>query len=74
MNYTIITVDNDAVLAGTGGSKSADSVSANLLYLLHPKFTLGVEYMHANRELESGVDGDMDRLQFSAKYAMGYSN
>jgi hypothetical protein len=29
----------------------------------------GIEYMRANREVESGADGDLDRFQFSAKYA-----
>ncbi len=74
VNYSAISVDNDIALTGTGVSKSASSVSANLLYSPHPKLTLGVEYMHANREIESGADGDMDRLQFSAKYAISYSN
>ena len=74
VNYSVISVDNDVALTGSGVSKSASSVSANLLYSPHPKFTLGVEYMHADREVESGADGDMDRLQFSAKYAIGYSN
>lgn len=74
VNYSTISVDNDVALVGTGVGKSASSVSANLLYSPHPKFTLGVEYMHADREIESGADGDMNRLQFSAKYAIGYSS
>lgn len=74
INYSTISVDNDTALTGTGVSKSASSVSANLLYSPHPKLTFGVEYMHADREIESGLDGDMDRLQFSAKYGISYSN
>lgn len=30
---------------------------------------LGGKCAHANRELESGADGNMDRLQFMAKLA-----
>jgi len=33
-----------------------------------------MEYMCASRELENGTDGDFDRVQFSAKYALGYSS
>ncbi|TMP26646.1 porin, partial [Pseudoalteromonas rubra] len=43
--------------------------SANLLYSPVKKLTFGVEFKHAERETESGADGDLDRLQFSAKYA-----
>jgi hypothetical protein len=35
--------------------------------------TFGVEYMLAWRELESGVGGRFDRLQFSAVYDFNFS-
>jgi len=32
-----------------------------------PSMTLGLEYLRGERELVSGVDGDLDRFTFSAK-------
>jgi hypothetical protein len=34
-----------------------------------PKILFGIELMFANREIETGADGDLTRLQFSAKCA-----
>jgi hypothetical protein len=64
-----LTVDNDTDLTGTGVTTEASSVHINLIYSPVPKMDFGIEYMHANREVESGADGDLDRIQFSAKYA-----
>ncbi|NNK33905.1 MAG: porin, partial [Xanthomonadales bacterium] len=41
----------------------------NLIYSPVPKMDFGFEFMYADREVESGADGDLTRLQFSAKYA-----
>ena len=65
--------DNNASLTGTGVNKSASSISVNLLYSPDPKLTFGVELMRGNRELESGVDGAFNRVQFSAKYNFSFS-
>jgi len=64
-----LSVDNDTALTGTGVTTEASSVHVNLIYSPVPKMDFGIEYMHANREIESGLDGDLDRIQFSAKYA-----
>lgn len=61
-------VDNDTALTGTGVTSEAQSVQINLIHNPTPKLTLGVGLLHASRELESGADGDLDRLIFSAKY------
>ncbi|MBE0363015.1 hypothetical protein PULV_a0631 [Pseudoalteromonas ulvae UL12] len=68
--YSFFEADNNTDLASMYGSptKSSTSYSANLLYSPEKKLTFGVELKHANREIESGVDGDLTRLQFSAKY------
>jgi len=29
---------------------------------------LGLEYIYAEREIESGLDGELNRLQFSSRY------
>jgi hypothetical protein len=60
--------DNDIALTGANATKSVTSGSVNLLYSPVAKITTGVEYRHAEREDESGADGALDRLQFSAKY------
>ena len=36
--------------------------------LLQGQIDLGVEYRHGDRELVSGADGQLDRLEFAAKY------
>ena len=64
-----LTVDNDTELTGTGVTKNASSMHFNLIYSPQPKLDFGVELLLADREIESGADGDMTRLQFSAKYA-----
>jgi hypothetical protein len=70
-NFTVgaYMADNDVNLTGTGVTKSAASAHVNLIWTLAPKLDVGVELMTAQRELESGLDGDMTRLMFSAKYA-----
>lgn len=66
--YSTLMADNDTTLTGVGTTKNTHSYSANLLYQATKKFMVGVEYKFANREIESGLDGDMNRIQFSAKY------
>ncbi|WP_215399106.1 DcaP family trimeric outer membrane transporter [Rheinheimera oceanensis] len=66
--YSTLMADNDTALTGTGATKTTQSYSANLLYQATKKLMVGIEYKFANRELESGADGDMNRIQFSAKY------
>ena len=62
-------VDNDTNLTGMGVTKNARSVHVNLIYNPVPRLDFGVEFMYADREVESGADGDLTRLQFSAKFA-----
>ena len=64
-----LVVDNDIALSGTGVTGNAGSVHLNLIWSPQPQLDLGVEFIYAERELESGADGDLTRLQFSAKYA-----
>ena len=70
-NFTIgyLTVDNDTDLTGMGVTKNATSYHANIIYSPQPKLDFGAEIMYADREIESGLDGDLTRVQFSAKYA-----
>ena len=67
--YSALSVDNDTALTGTGVTSDVWSANVNLVYEPVPKLTLGGEIMFAEREIESGLDGDMTRFIFSAKYA-----
>ena len=67
--YSALSIDNDTTLTGTGVTKDVYSANVNLVYQPVPKLTLGGEIMFAEREIESGLDGDMTRFILSAKYA-----
>ncbi len=67
--YSMFSADNDVALTGTSATKETYSARANILYSPSKELTFGAEYAFAKRELENGADGDMNRLQFSAKYA-----
>ncbi|MFC0120206.1 DcaP family trimeric outer membrane transporter [Pseudoalteromonas xiamenensis] len=68
--YSFFDADNNVDLLAYSGdpTKKIHSYSANILYSPVKKLTFGVEYKVANRETESGLDGDLDRIQLSAKY------
>jgi len=71
--YSMQSYDNDADLSrttdGYSANKSSYSVLFNLFYTPIPKLDIGAEYRHANRELENGTDGDLDRVQLTTKYS-----
>ncbi len=69
-NFTLgySSIDNDTALTGFGVTSNASSAHINLIYSPVPKMDFGLELMFADREIESGADGDLTRLQFSAKY------
>ncbi|AEP30889.1 DcaP family trimeric outer membrane transporter [Brumicola nitratireducens] len=69
VSYSALSVDNDVALTGLSATESTYSVSANLLYSPTAKITVGGEIKQATREVESGADGDMTRVQFTMKYA-----
>ena len=56
------------VLTGLGVNSSAQSVRGNLIWTPLTGFDVGAELMFGERELESGVSGDMTRLSLFAKY------
>jgi hypothetical protein len=56
-------------LTDSSVTKSTNSLSVNLLYSATKEITVGDEIKHATREIESGEDADMTRLQFLMKYA-----
>lgn len=66
--YSAQKIDNPVDLSGLAQTESTSSYSANLIYQLASKVSVGVEVRHATRVLESDLDGDLNRIQFSAKY------
>lgn len=64
-----MSVDNPTRFTGTSVTDDVWSGHINLLYSPTPPLTFGVEYIYAERELENGLDGTLNRVQFSGKYA-----
>ena len=69
LTYGYLAVNNDTDLTGMGVTKNAHSTHINLIYSPVPKLDFGIEFLHANRKVESGNEGALNRFQFSAKYA-----
>jgi len=65
--YATSTADNPSSAVGDL-TKTVTNTNINLMYSPAPKMTFGAEYIIAERETESGADGDLSRLQFTAKY------
>ena len=49
-------------------TETVSNFNLNLMYSPTPKLTLGGAIIQATRELENGDDGDLTRLQLTAKY------
>ncbi|MES2684158.1 MAG: DcaP family trimeric outer membrane transporter [Pseudomonadota bacterium] len=64
-----LAIDNPTARTGTALTRQVQSASINLLYSPVARLTFGAELRHARRELENGQDGNLDRLQLSAKYS-----
>jgi len=69
LTYGFLSIDNNTALTGTGATKNASSWHVNVIYSPQPKLDFGLEFLYADREIESGLDGSMSRFIFSAKYA-----
>jgi len=69
LTLSYLAVDNKTEYTGMGVTKKAGSVHVNMIYSPLPKLDFGLEFMYAKRKIESGADGDLTRVQFSAKYA-----
>ncbi len=54
--------------ATTDLTKSVSNQNLNLMYSPIKKLTFGIEYMQAQREVESGSDGELKRFQLSSKW------
>jgi len=67
--FSAFEADNDATLTGMAVTESTYSTRVNYLYSPTKALTVGAEYAFAHREVEAGLEGDMNRFQVSAKYA-----
>lgn len=68
LSYAYGTADNPDTLVADA-TKTISNANLNLLYSPTPGLTFGAEYLIASRETESGADGDLNRLQFTSKWA-----
>lgn len=67
-SYSQLDIDNEAEFTGLNVTKSSRSAQINLLYSPVEKITLGLGFLHANRTIESRIDGELNRLIFTARY------
>lgn len=67
--YSGAWLDNDAQWTGALVTERAQSWRVNLIYSPFPKLDLGAELSHAQRRLENGEAGDLNRLHTHVKYS-----
>lgn len=60
--------DNSEFVAGTAINKDLWSGLVNLMWSPVEPVRLGIEYLHAKRQQEDGLEGELDRIQASALY------
>lgn len=68
LTYGYFRADNPVQLTSGDVTDEVQSWHANLIYTVSSKVDVGIELSRADRELENGIDGAMNRLQFSARY------
>lgn len=67
ISYAYSEADNpDTVVADV--TKSVNNANINLMYSPTKNLTFGGEYILAEREVESGADGDLNRLHLTTKW------
>lgn len=67
-SYALAEADNpDTAIADL--TETVSNVNVNLLYSPTKKLTLGAEYIFGEREVDSGLDGDITRFQLMGKWA-----
>lgn len=66
--YSYAAADNDLSIVADTVNKEFQSIHANLIWSPVPAVDLGIEYLHGYREIESGDDGELNRIQVSATY------
>lgn len=67
--FGYIEADNPVRYTGEGVNESSWNAQVNLFYSPVPKLDFGIEYLTAEREIESGAQGQLNRFQFTSKYS-----
>jgi len=67
--FGYLDVDNPLQYTGTGVNSGNWSGQINLFYDPVESLSFGIEYLRAEREIETGDSGRLDRLQFTGKYS-----
>ena len=68
LSHAFSSADNPDNLVADA-TKSVNNSYINLIYSPTKKLSFGGEYMMASREVESGADGDLTKIQFMSKWA-----
>ena len=68
-SFSLAASEADNPDSAGNAAKSYESFHANLIYKPAAPLDIGGEIIIANKELEDGTDGSVNRLQFSAKYS-----
>lgn len=61
--------DNPVALTTGGVTDESWNIFANLIYSPVAPLDIGIEYMYAERTLENGMSGDLQKVQLSTKYS-----
>lgn len=61
--------DNPVLLTGDQVTDESWNAFANLVWSPVPNLDVGVEFMHAQRQLEDGRSGTLEKVQVSTRYA-----
>ncbi len=67
-SYAMSTADNSSDIV-SDVTETISNANINLMYSPTKKLTFGAEFIYAEREVESGLDGDLERLQFMGKWS-----
>jgi hypothetical protein len=67
LSFSLQQVDNDRAISPLTANKQVWSAFGNIFYSPVKGFDLGIEYRHAERELENGQKGELNRLHVVAK-------
>ncbi len=67
--FGYLDVDNPVEYTGSGVNSGNWSGQINLFYDPVDSLSFGVEYLTAEREIEAGDSGRLDRVQFTGKYS-----
>lgn len=66
--YSRLQADNDLALSGSAVNKSSRSIRLNVMYSPFSQLSFGLEFALAKLSKENELSGDLQRMQFMAKY------